>query len=109
MSTTYHNKAQFQRNNAVTTNPYNEPVDDWQFLKDVFGKFFEQTGRESATAGAINGVQTAQFETWYQNVKDVTELDRFVYRGRTWNIYSIQRMPEINKAVIQAETTDDNS
>ena len=108
MSTAYYNKVQIQRN-TPTTNGYNEPVPNWSDLKLVSGKFTEQTARESAVAGAISYIQTAQFETWAKNVEDVTELDRVVYRGKNWNIYSVQRFPERNVTFIQVEQTDDNA
>ena len=108
MSTAYYNKVQIQRNTPVT-NAYNEPVPSWANLKLVSGKFTEQTARESAVAGAISYIQTAQFETWAKNVEDVTELDRAFYRGKYWNIYSLQRLPENNRCFIQFEQTDDNA
>ena len=107
MSTAYCNKVQIQRNTPVL-NDYGDEVPSWSNLKLVSGKFTEQTARETAVAGAISYVQTAQFETWGKNVEDVTELDRVVYRGKNWNIYSLQRFPERNQTFIQVEMTDDN-
>lgn len=66
-------------------------TDSWEDLEDVWAEVVAKAGRESLDQGRVNASFVNLF-TIYQT--DLTEADRIMWNGETWNIRGIRRNGE---------------
>lgn len=82
-------QAVFQRRGAVDDG-YGNVEGDWSDLLTVYADLRERTGKEALDAGAITASRMATLRIRFSpETSGITEADRVVARGTTWNIRSI--------------------
>ena len=76
-----------------TQNDYGELEASWQFVATVWARRLSSKGREFYSGGQILGANDLGIQVRYSpQVAELTQLDRFIYKGKAYNIKSIDEV-----------------
>lgn len=76
----------------LTYNSYNEPVESWKDLFELWSDVINTGGGEFYAAQKLNAMTTAVFRTRY--VSSISTLDRIKYSNRIFEILFINDVSE---------------
>lgn len=90
---------------TATQNTYGEEIVTWATLTTVWADMRPVTGRESYTENQFQSFADTKFRVLYSNVtRTLTTEDRVTYRGRTYDIVSVNEIGRLEGIEILAYT-----
>lgn len=84
-----------QRIASAPANEFNEPVENWTNVAELWAQQRPVRGSERFTAQEIAGQAVMTFHIRHR--ADVTVKDRISYQGRSWNIVDVR---EVGRGVV---------
>lgn len=88
---------------TATQNTYGEEIVTWAELTTVWAQVLPVTGRESYTEDQFQSFADTKFNVLYSNTtRTLTTEDRVQYRGRTFDIVSVNEIGRLRAVEILA-------
>ncbi len=81
-----------------------QPIETWTLLRDVWAQVVQQSGKEFVANAATTGGSDAAFSLLYQS--DVDHKMRVVWRGKNYEIQSVDSDYRKNETLIKARWVD---
>lgn len=93
---------------SVAASGYNEPVETWSDLAEVFAQRYDASGYEQYRALEVGAQISTRFKVRYSaDTAAVTEKDRILFEGKIYSITSCRRIGRNQWIEFDAVARDD--